>query len=325
MRVGIIGAGWIAAEHIATLRKLDEVELVAVCDLDQARARSLAGGAATYTRWTELLSRERPDAIFVCTPPLTHRELTVPALEQGIHVYLEKPIARGLEDAQAIVAAAGHSRSVCAVGYQWRGIEVLDDLREAVKGQDLGLLVGMNAGPAKSRPWFLDRSQGGGNLLERASHHIDLERALGGEVVAVQAAASAILLAQSQGERGDIDDAAALFLHFANGGLGTIQVAWTRDGLPEKYSLDVLGTNAFLHLVLDPEFSLHGRSDGRQIEATSRQDPRERSIGRFIQAAREGKPERVFCSPAAAAGTLAVALACEEALSSGGTVPVPTS
>jgi len=101
--------------------------------------------------------------------------------------------------------------------------------------------------------------------------------------------------------------------------------AWTRDGLPEKYSLDVLATDAFIHLELDPEFKLTGRSDGQQVEATSRQDPRERSIVRFIEAARESKPERVFCSPAAALGTLAVAIACEEALSSGGTVPLATS
>lgn len=322
MRVGLIGAGLIASEHAATLRRLEDVELVAVCDLEPGRAKQLAEGAATYTQWTELLSKERLDTVFVCTPPLTHRDVTVPALEQGIHVYLEKPIARGLRDAQAIVAAAGRSRSVCAVGYQWRGIDVLDDLRAALEGQELGLLVGINAGPARIRPWFLDRSQGGGNLLERASHHIDLQRALGGEVVAVQAAASAVLLAQSQGERGDIDDAATFVLHFASGGLGSIQVAWTRDGLPEKYSLDVLATDAFLHLELDPEFKLTGRSAGRQVEATSRQDPRERSIGRFIEAAREGKPERVFCSPAAALGTLAVATACEAALSSGGTVPL---
>jgi myo-inositol 2-dehydrogenase/D-chiro-inositol 1-dehydrogenase len=324
VRIGIIGAGWIAAEHAATLRQLDGVEVVAVCDLDEARARTLANHAATYTDWRELISRERPDAVFVCTPPLSHREVAVAALEQGIHVYLEKPIARGLNDARVIVDAAGRSRSVCAVGYQWRGVEVLDDLRQALNHQEVGLLVGISAGPTKSRPWFLDRVQGGGNLLERASHTIDLERAIAGEVISVQAAASSVLLAQSQGERGNIDDAAALLLHFADGGLGVVQIAWTRDGLPGTYSLDVIGTDSVLHLELDPAFALRGRSDGRQIEATSRQHPHERSLARFIAAAREGKRDGVFCSPEDAAGTLAVAVAGEQALLSGGTVRVPT-
>lgn len=323
VRIGIIGAGWIAAEHAANLARLDGVDVVAVCDVDEARARKLAGGAATYTDWKKLVATEKPDALVVCVPPLAHREVAVPALEQGIHVYLEKPVARGLADARAIVDAAARSKAVCAVGYQWRAVDVLDDLRHALHGQEIGLLVGIGVGPTKSRPWFLDRSQGGGNLLERASHTIDLQMALGGEVAAVKASASKVLLAQSEGERGDIDDAAVLILQFANGALGGIQVAWTRDGLPGTYSLDVLGTNSALHLELDPDFVLSGRSGGHQVEATLKQHPLERSMARFVAAVRDGDKTAVFCTPADAAGSLAVAVACEEALLSGGTVAVP--
>ncbi len=324
MRVGVIGAGWIAAEHVATLGRLDGAEVVAVCDLDESRARELAGEAAAYTDWRELIERESPDALFICTPPLAHREATIEAIEQGIHVYLEKPIARGLDDGRAIVEAAARSDAVCAVGYQWRGVEVLDDLREALEGQELGLLIGIGTGPTKSRPWFLDRAQGGGNLLERASHGIDLERAVGGEVVAVQAMASVIPLAQSAGERGDIEDAAAIVLRFESGAVGSTTIAWTRDGLPGRYSLDVLGSESSLHLELDPDFTLRGVSRGREIEATTKQHPIERSVARFLEAAREGDRSRVFCTPAEAAGTLTVVLACEEAVQTGATVSVPS-
>jgi len=322
VRVGVIGAGWIAGAHLATLRALAEVEVVAVCDVDEARAREAGGSAPAYTDWSELIAREAPDALFVCTPPLAHRDVTVAALEQGIHVYLEKPIARGLEDARAIVDAAERSDAVCAVGYQWRAVDVLADLRDALQGQEVGLLIGISTGPTQTRPWFLDRSQGGGNLLERASHQIDLERAVGGEVVAVQAAASSVALGQGQGERGDIDDAAALALQFSNGGLGAIQVAWTRDGLPGAYSLDVLASESSLHLELDPEFSLRGQSRGEHVEARSREHPLQRSVARFVTAARKRDDESVFCSPVDAARTLAVAIACEEALAGGGTVDV---
>jgi myo-inositol 2-dehydrogenase / D-chiro-inositol 1-dehydrogenase len=324
VRVGIVGAGWIAEEHAAVIARLDGVELAAVCDLDEERARALAGGAATYTDWRELLERERPDAVFVCTPPLLHREVTVEALGRGVHVYLEKPIARGLEDARAIVDAAAAGDAVCAVGYQWRAVEVLDDLREALDGQALGLLIGIGTGPTKSRPWFLSRREGGGNLLERASHGIDLQRAVGGDVVSVQTAASRVPLAQSAGEHGDIDDAATIALQFANGAVGSTSIAWTRDGLPGRYSLDVLGSESSLRLDLDPDFTLRGISRGREIDARTSQHPIERGVQRFFEAARAGDPTRVFCTPAEAAGSLATVVACEEALASGGTAPVPS-
>jgi predicted dehydrogenase len=322
VRVGVIGAGWIAEKHVAILRGIDGVELVAVCDLDEGRARALAGEATVYTHWRTLLDEAEPECVWVCTPPLLHREPTLEALDRGIHVYLEKPIARGLDDARAIVRAAEDTRAVCAVGYQWRAVEVLDDLRKALDGQQLGLLIGIGTGPTKSRPWFLNRAEGGGNILERASHGIDLERAVAGEVASVQATASAVPLAQSAGgEQGDIEDAAAITLRFVNGAVGTATIAWTRDGLPDAYTLDVLGSDSSLHLELDPDFALRGVSAGAEIRATSSVHPLERGVRRFLEAA-AGGADPVFCTPRQAAGTLATVLACEEALSTGATVAV---
>ena len=75
IRVGIVGAGWIAQAHHRILESLNEADVVAVCDLDRTRAEALAGGAPmrVYTDWRELLGREELDAVFVCTPPLAHR------------------------------------------------------------------------------------------------------------------------------------------------------------------------------------------------------------------------------------------------------------
>lgn len=322
-RVAILGAGWIAADHVAALAKRDDAQVVAVCDLDRARAERLApAGAAVHERWEELLERERPDAVWVCLPPLAHREPTLAALERGIHVYLEKPVARTVDDAEAIVAAAERNGAVCAVGYQWHATEVLDDLRSALDGQDVSLLAGRSIGPTGSRPWFLDRAQGGGNVLERGSHQIDLARAIAGEVARVQAAASDVLLGQAEGDRGDIEDAATLVLHHASGAVSTIALAWTRQGLPGIYGIDVVATEATLQLTLDPEFTLRGVSRGRDVEAHSSEHPFDRSIGRFLEAARAGDSSRVFCTPRDALGTLAVANACERALASGETVGI---
>jgi myo-inositol 2-dehydrogenase / D-chiro-inositol 1-dehydrogenase len=322
-RVGLVGAGWIAVKHLEALARRRDVEVVAICDVDRSRAERIApSGTQIYERWDELLARERPDALWVCTPPLAHREPTVAALQRGVHVYLEKPIARTREDAEAIVIAAEQSNAVCAIGYQWHATEVLDDLKRALEGQQVALLVGRNIGPAVSRPWFLDRSQGGGNILERGSHPIDLVRAIAGEVVRVQAAASGVLLAQADCVRGDIEDAVVLVLQFENGGLATIVLGWTKPTLPGLYNVDVVAADATLELTLDPEFSLRGISNCEEVDVRSSQHPFERTIARFIESAKASDPSHVFCVPADAARTLAVALACERALFSGATVAV---
>ena len=146
-RVAVIGAGWIAADHLAALAKRDDVSVVAMCDLDRSRAEQLApDGANVYEKWQDVLDSEQPDALWVCTPPLAHRDPTLAALERGVHVYLEKPVARTADDARAIVAAAEAADAVCAVGYQWHATEVLDDLRRALDGQEISQLIGRSIG-----------------------------------------------------------------------------------------------------------------------------------------------------------------------------------
>src|SRR6266516_2544047 len=274
LRAAVVGAGWIAADHVGELMRRDDVQVVGVCDLDPARAQALAPpGATVYERFEELLERAQPDALWVCTPPLAHREPTIAALARGIHVYLEKPIARTADDASAIVAAAKTSDAVCAICYQWHATDLLDAAREALDGQELSLLVGRSIGPTGTRSWFLSRAEGGGNVLERGSHQIDLIRTVGGEVERVQAAASSVLLGQGDGDRGDIDDAATLVLHLGNGGLAAVVVAWTRRGQPGIYTLDIVASDATLALTLDPEFTLRGTSAGRTVETRSTVPP----------------------------------------------------
>ena len=320
LRAGIVGVGWIGRRHAETLAGRDNVAVSAVCDIDLRRAREVAAssGAEAFSDWHEMLDRVSLDAVWVCTPPRAHAEPAVACLERGLALYLEKPITRSPADAGPIVAAAARTRTVCAVGYQWRAVDVIDDLRLALAGRTVGCLVGQSIGGTQSRSWFLDRAAGGGNLLERGSHHIDLARFLAGEVVAVQAAASTVPLDRGRG--GDIDDAVTIVLHFATGAIGTIVVAWTSDDLPGSYWAEVITENAALRLDLDPHFRLSGVSGGAPVAAASRTQPFERSVDRFVAAARAGDPDLVFCTPADAARTLAVAAAAEVALNGGQTV-----
>jgi myo-inositol 2-dehydrogenase/D-chiro-inositol 1-dehydrogenase len=323
----MIGAGWIAQEHRRVLGSLAEAELVAICDIDRERAEALADGtgARTYQDWRDLLDREDLGALIVCVPPTAHREPAVAALGHGLPVYLEKPIARTSGDAAEIVAAAERSGTVCAVGYQWHALDLLDDLPGLLAGQQIGLLVGTSIGPTQSRPWFVDMRAGGGNLLERGSHHLDLARTVAGEVVSVQAAAGRVRLARGSGEAGDIDDALTMLLEFASGALATVVVAWTKPGQPGRYGLDIIASDATLRMDLDPDFTLTGVSNGQQVTRRSASPPLERSWRRFLRAVSEHDPEAVVCTPPDAAATLAVAIAAERALETSRAVLVDAS
>jgi len=101
-------------------------------------------------------------------------------------------------------------------------------------------------------------------------------------------------------------------------------VAWTSEQLPGSYWVEVTARDASLHLDLDPHFRMSGVSDGAPVAASSRASPFERSVDRFIAAARSGQPGAVFCTPLDAIRTLAVAAAAEDALVSGQTVAVPS-
>jgi myo-inositol 2-dehydrogenase/D-chiro-inositol 1-dehydrogenase len=323
LRAGIIGLGWIARVHVPALDAAADIELVAACDTDSERAEAIARprGARAYTSWEEMLNREDLDALWVCTPPLRHRDPALAALASGIHVYLEKPIARTLDDAEAIVSAARSADAVCAVGYQWHASELIEKAREALAGQRVALLLGRNYGPVAGRPWFMDRAQGGGQILERGSHHIDLQRAIAGEISAVQAVAAREQLAQSDSE-GSIDDAIGLVLHFESGALGSVYSAWSREGQPGLYTTDILATDATITLEFGPDaFRISGLSRSRSL-AGEFGDPMKRSFARFLEAARTGDAGLVFCSPQDALRTLAVALACERALEDGGRIEV---
>jgi predicted dehydrogenase len=308
------------AQHLEVLTRRPDVRVTGVSDRDAARADGVAGriGATKYGSLEELLDRGRPDAVWICTPPKTHREMALGALQRGVNVYLEKPIARTVDDGAAIVAAAEASSAVCAIGYQWHALDLVERMGAELEGQTVGLAVAISVGPTQERPWFIRRAEGGGNILERGSHQVDLVRAVAGEVDAVQVAPSAVPLARaSTPDKGDIEDAAGTLLRLRDGGVAVTVVGWLKDGQPGRYSLEVAAGDATLRLNLDPDFTLEGTSRGRTIHAQAAEPPLEASIGRFLDAVRTGDRDRVACPPPNALRTLAVVAAIERALGSG--------
>jgi myo-inositol 2-dehydrogenase/D-chiro-inositol 1-dehydrogenase len=315
VRIGLIGAGAIARRHVGVLSALDGVELAAVCDSDPARAESIAAGAAVYGSWQGLL--EHPlDAVFVCTPPAAHAEPAIAALQRGLAVYLEKPLARTAGDGEAIAAAWRKSGGVCAVGYQWRSLGLLGRVRDELAGAAPGMLISRSVGPTepgRAASWFGDPAASGGILFELGSHDIDLQQALAGPAASVQALSGRGLGAGG----GALDDAVAVLVRYAGGGLGVISVAWTEQQDPAIYELDVLAPDVALHLALDPRFRLEGRAHGGTVDQQEADDPRTSAVTGFLDAAQRGDPAPVACTPEDALGTLRVALAAETAIATG--------
>jgi myo-inositol 2-dehydrogenase/D-chiro-inositol 1-dehydrogenase len=339
VRIGIVGAGAIARRHAGSLRARPGIEIAVVCDIDEARAASLAAehGAHASTSWEDAIATGELDAVFICTPPALHADPAVACLERGIATYLEKPLARSLDDGRRIVEAWQASRAICAVGYQWRSLDLLAPLRAALADAVPGMLVSRSYGPTErgrgdraranaggDGSWFVDPRRSGGILFELASHDIDLQCAIAGPVVSVLASSAAGHLARAGVEADGLDDAIALTLRFASGTLGSVLVAWTEAQDPPVYTLDVLAAEMALQLRCEPVFELEGRSSGAGVREAGRIDPRESTLDRFLEAVSAGDRARVPCSPADAFGTLATAVACEHSLARATAVAVPS-
>lgn len=170
----------------------------------------------------------------------------------------------------------------------------------------------------------MTQAEGGGQVLERASHHIDLQCAIAGPVEWAQAAGTRIDLAGTDRPQGsDIDDVIALSLRFRSGALGSVLCAWTSAELPSAYTLDIVSAGSSMHVELDPGFTARGTHRGAEVSFGLSMAPMKHGMERFLEAAQAGDPSAVACGVAAAAESLDVALACEEALAGGGRITVP--
>jgi len=121
LRIGFIGAGQMAGQHLDALRRVaTSHRVVGICDLrlDVARALAQRAGAPPYTTVADFLSDARPNIVHVCTHPATHFDLARQALQAGAHVYIEKPFAETRADAEALFALAQERGLLLCAGHQ---------------------------------------------------------------------------------------------------------------------------------------------------------------------------------------------------------------
>ncbi len=186
LRLGIIGCGGIAnGKHMPALKKIDEVEMVAFCDIIKERAEKAAEeygvpGAKVYEDYNEMLKNENLDVVHVCTPNNIHAPASVAAKEAGCHVMCEKPMAKNVEQAQQMLDAQKRTGKKLTIGYQNRFTPENLYLHEACQNGDLGDIYYAEAEAIRRRAvptWgvFIDEeAQGGGPLIDIGTHALDL-------------------------------------------------------------------------------------------------------------------------------------------------------
>jgi len=186
LRIGIIGCGGIAnGKHMPSLAKLDNVEMVAFCDIIRERAEAAAKkygtpDAQVYEDYKELLKDESIDVVHVCTPNRSHSFITVDALEAGKHVMCEKPMAINPTEAKKMVDAAKRTGKKLTIGYQNRFRPDSQYLHKLCQDGELGEIYFAKAHAIRRRAvptWgvFLNEyEQGGGPLIDIGTHALDL-------------------------------------------------------------------------------------------------------------------------------------------------------
>ena len=244
LRLGLVGFGNVARGiHLPTLRRLREVELVAVADTDpraRAEAERLVPGAAIRSSIGELLAGEGLDAVMVCLPATEQAGAATAALESGRHVYVEKPIAADLADARAVVEAWRRAGTVGMVGLNYRLHPHYRRAREVVRSGRLGELVGARSvfsipGSVGQPDWKRMRERGGGVLPDLGSHHVDLVHYLLGARVRE-------VFAELRSQRAE-DDSATLALRLAD---GTLVQSLLSLGAVDEERFEVYGTEGKL-------------------------------------------------------------------------------
>jgi len=335
LKVGLIGCGRIAQlVHLNILTRSPDVELVALAEPDPERLREAsrrAPGAVAFTGYQELLGMPDVEGVVICLPSALHAAASVEALQQGKHVYLEKPLATSLNEGRRVLSAWRRAGAVGMIGFNYRFNALYQTARQHIQSGRLGELISARsvfASSAQSLPaWKQHRQSGGGVLLEMASHHIDLVRFLFGQEVRDVFAAL-----RSQRSEGD---SAMLQLRLAGGLL--VQSFFSMSAVEEdrfeiygqagkltidRYrSLDVEITDSTRKLtrfeLLGSGLSSLFRSSYplQKIVTPSREASYRRALAHFVAAARVNRP--AFPDFMDGYRSLAVVEAAEESVTTG--------
>ncbi len=324
LRVGVAGTGFIGETHLAawTAEGIPAV----VYDVDEARAAGLAArfGARPVTTLEALF--DAVDVVDVCTPTHLHAGIAVAAARAGRHVVCEKPMARTLADAEAMVEAASAAGVRLLVGHVVRFFPEYVAARDAVLAGAIGDPAVLRLTRSSFRPrqpaghWFFDHAKSGGIVLDLMIHDLDYARWVAGEVATVQCRSAGV----ERPEAG-IDHAMAILTH-ESGAISHVSASWAYAPPTFHTAFEIAGSHGLIEhdsaLTAPITPSLLSGTDAGGTTALAdtslNGDPFRLELAAFARSILDGTPTRT--SARDALETLRVALAADESAHQGGRV-----
>ncbi|WP_246955419.1 Gfo/Idh/MocA family oxidoreductase [Brachybacterium sp. Marseille-Q7125] len=263
-RVGVIGAGTIAGAHLGAYRDTPGVQITAVADMNLERAQQVAdeyGAARAYADPHQLLADPEVEGVSVCTWNDSHASWAIAAIEAGKHVLVEKPLARTVEEAEAIQRAAEGTDRLVQVGFVRRHAPNCQVLKSFIDAGDLGELYYAKASLIRrmGNPggWFADKEiAGGGPLLDIGIHVLDLAWYLMGAPKAVAVSGSTVeklgnranitsmpryTAADYDPTKNTVEDLASAMIRFENGASMLLDCSYSLHALEDSIAVSVYG------------------------------------------------------------------------------------
>lgn len=314
-RIGFVGAGGIAQRHLDILGGFEDVQLVAFSDPDFERANqtALRFGAQAFPGHQEMLSSQEIDAAYICIPPFAHGQVERDLIALQIPFFVEKPITLDLKLARELADEIAGSGLITAVGYHWRYLDIVEEARSRLRDNPAQLVSGYWLDQTPPPHWWWKKDTSGGQIVEQATHIIDLARYLVGDVTRVFGQTAH----RKRADFPDLDVATSstASLAFASGAIGNIAstcaLRWGHH----------IGLNLFadgLAIELTDRDIMVDVGEGRPVRRAEG-DPVWLEDRTFIDAIR-GADNRIRCSYQEALSTHRIALAI--ARSADGGVPI---
>ncbi|MBC8401151.1 MAG: Gfo/Idh/MocA family oxidoreductase [Candidatus Marinimicrobia bacterium] len=261
-QLGIIGYGGFGQFLNNSWKENKKVNIIAISDLSSSA--NIDKNLKFYLDWHQLVANPDIDIVAIATPPATHPEIALEAIEYGKHIILEKPLATNLTDARNIETAHANSGSILVVDFMLRFHPFIVQLKKWTQSQIFGRLRRLwleNYAQDDCLPidhWFWDKSQSGGILIEHGVHFIDLVNFISGSpAIKIKG------LGHSRNKSQE-DQAMACILH-RNGLMATHYHDFSRPGFFETTSIrlvyDLAQIDLFGWIPLKGEFSILINSD----------------------------------------------------------------
>ncbi len=261
-RVGIVGTGGIARAQARALLKVEDVEIVAGCDVNEQALEAFAEKFEvphTYADFNEMVKLDELDAVSVCTPNYVHRDPTIAALQAGKHVLVEKPMAMNAEEARAMVEAAEASQATLTMGFQWRLGAGPQTLKRFIDEGQLGKVLFARVQALRRRgipSWGVfgqKELQGGGPLIDIGVHLIETAHYLMGEPKPVAASAQMFTYLGDrppavETQWGDwdwesytVEDLAVGLVRFDNGAVMSVESSFAAHIGEDSFNIQIMG------------------------------------------------------------------------------------